>query len=43
MPNEQVSVKSKPLRGRCLLKRKDGSEAMKEGGRNEENVGKTIW
>ena len=30
----QVSAKSKPVRGLCLLKRNDGPEAMKENGRN---------
>ena len=33
--NEQVSAKSKPVRGFCLLKRIDAPEAMKEDGRNE--------
>ena len=38
MPNEQVSAKSKPVRGLCLMKRKDESAAMKENGRNDKTA-----
>ena len=38
----QVSSKSKPTRGLCLLKRTDGPEAMKEDGHNED-PGNTAW
>ena len=43
MPNEQVSAKPTPLHGLCLTKRKDGSEAMKEVGRNEQNPSNAAW
>ena len=44
MSNEQVSAKSKPLRGHCRPESKDGSALMKkEVGRNEENPGDTAW
>ena len=47
MPNEQVSAKPKPVRGLCLMKRKDESAAMKENGSQRQNslgkAGETIW
>ena len=39
----QVSAKSKPFCGLCLVKRKDESEAMKEDDRNDNNSCKTAW
>ena len=41
MDSVQVSVKSKPLRGFCLLKRNDAPETMKEDGRKEDYPGDT--
>ena len=39
--NEQVSAKSKPVRGLCLMKINGEREAMKEVGRNDENPSTT--
>ena len=38
MPSEQVSATSKPLRGLCPLQGKDGSQAMKEVGHDEDDI-----
>ena len=41
--DQEVSAKSRPLRGLCLLMRNDGSQTKKEGGRNDGNPGDTAW